>query len=459
MIRPAMVFSCCAFGLGAQVSLTHIGTVDVAVTSNAANPEYIGANPSAVAWNGTDLWVAGFNNAAGTNSTAIVKVSNALTTPAFGATFGVVPATPSSRGYSGLDIEGSRLVSAHDFGTNTPDGISQWDLNGNNNWMKDGRGSSGAAFDPGFVGVVDPGTAWMTFSVGRRLLQDNTTGADLYTTANGMIVNAGSGTLWRDLDFDPLTGDIYLRRSNEIVKCERIAGNTVINNQVLVSAVPAAFVNQQNLEFVQHGGEQLIFWNDRASQNGGQLFESVIRCHRPDGTFLEIDFGTFTAAAGAAAYDFSYDEQSGTLAISDFSGRAVYIFAVSVFSQYGASCPGQGSIAPELSAVGDTRGGGAITYTAASTAPSSVGAFVFGFSRTSMPLTLPPNCLQQVTPILFSAGLYFTGAGAPGSGTGTFSLNVNPGLAGITLRAQSVILEGGSLSSVITTNGVETVLQ
>ena len=122
MLRPLIVVSSCALSLSAQVSLTHLGTVDVAVTSNSANPEYIGSNPSAVAWDGTNLWLAGYNNAPGNNDTAIIRVDNALTAPTFGVPFGVVMATPNSRGYSGLAIDpvAGRLVSAHDFGSVTP---------------------------------------------------------------------------------------------------------------------------------------------------------------------------------------------------------------------------------------------------------------------------------------------------------------------------------------------------
>ena len=42
-------------GLAAQVQLSLAGTVDLSSTSNSANAEYIGNNPSAIAWNGTDL--------------------------------------------------------------------------------------------------------------------------------------------------------------------------------------------------------------------------------------------------------------------------------------------------------------------------------------------------------------------------------------------------------------------
>ncbi|MCA8953436.1 MAG: hypothetical protein KDE27_28240 [Planctomycetes bacterium] len=457
----ALVLPAGAAGLGAQVTLTHLGTVDVAVTSNAANPEYIGSNPSAVAWDGTNVWVAGYNNAPTAQPTAIVRVDNALTAPAFGVPFGAVPATPNGRGYSGLDVDApaGRLAAAHDFGAAAPDGLAQWDLLGNPNWAKNGRGSSGVGFDPGLFGTTGDGTGWTTFGSGRRALQDNVTGADVYTAANGMILNAGSGTLWRDMDFDPFSGDVYLRKDNELVKCERTGPNAVTNNQVLDGGALAPLVNNQNVAFVRQATDQVVFWNDRSSGGAGQPFEFAIQCTRSDGTRLAIDFGGFTAPAGVGAYDFGYDDATGTLAISDFANRAVYVFAVSLFVEYGTGCVGQGNITPVLAAAGDSRAGGTIVYTAGNTAPNSVGGFVFGFQRDNTPLPFPGACPQHVTPVLFSAGLFFTGAGGAGSGSGSLGLAIGAGLTGIPLTCQAVILENASLATVVTTNGIETVLR
>ncbi|MCA8973934.1 MAG: hypothetical protein KDC98_04395 [Planctomycetes bacterium] len=459
MLRTTIVIASCTVALGAQVTLTHLGTVDVSSTSVATNPEYIGVNPSAVAWDGTDLFVAGFNNAASSGTTAIVKVSNALTAPTYGTPFGVYAATPGSRGYSGLDITTGQLAAALDTGASIPEGLTTWDLNGTPMWSKDIRGGSGVAFDPGFFGAVDWGTAWTTFSSGRRSLQDNQTGADIYTPSTGMIINAGTGTLWRDMDFDPFTGDIWLRRSNELVFAERVGGNVLTNNTVLVMPTRADFVNMQNLAVVRQQHERVIFWNDRAMASNGQSFDLVVHCTRTsDAADLVIDYGTFTAATGSGAYDFSYDDASQTLAISDFSNRKVYIFAVTLFHEYGTGCQGAGGITPALTASGFGGSGGALTYDVTGVAPSSIGTFAFGNYQDNTPLPFPGACPQHVTPLVFTAGLFFTAAGNPGSGTGTFTLNLGSGFAGIPITAQAVILESFSLATLRTSNGVETVL-
>ena len=74
--------------LAQDVTLTLQGTVDLNSTSDATAAEYIGSNPSAVAWDGTDAFVAGFNNTGSAVNAGIVKVTDALGTASLGAAFG-----------------------------------------------------------------------------------------------------------------------------------------------------------------------------------------------------------------------------------------------------------------------------------------------------------------------------------------------------------------------------------
>ena len=445
--------------LSAQVSLVHLGTVDVASTSSAANPEYIGSNPSAVAWKGIDVWVAGYNSSGTTGDAAIVKVSNALTNPTYGARFGVQSATPNQRGYSGLDVSGNLVAAAYDQGSVAPGGITGWDLAGNSLWAKDARGSCGVGIDPGFAGI-DAGTGWTSFGSGRRSLQDNATGADIYTSSNGMVIlTPGSGTLWRDMDFGSLLGNVYLRRSNQVHRCERIGGNTCTNQQQISNAITADFVNIQNLAYVRQGVDEIIFWNDRNNTFPGQQFDVVVQAMDPAGGALSIDWGGFTAPGSSGAFDFSYDEASRTLAICDFNNRAVYVFSVAVFQSYGAGCAGQGGFVPTLVGRGDTRPSGSLDYEATNLAPVSIGLFAFGNFTTNVPLPFPNNCPLLIDPLIGTYGVFVTAPGTPGSGTGSFSLPLpSSAVSGVPITTQCIVLENASLSSVVTSNGITVTL-
>jgi hypothetical protein len=460
MLRTSLVLLALAASLSAQVSMTLVGTVDVSSTANGANPHFIGSNPTAVAWNGTDLFVAGYNASGAPGTAAITKVTTPLTTPVFSPAFGIQAATPNIRGYTGLDITSGILVASYDPGSAVNEGITGWDLNGNSLWQRNGRGSSGVAIDPGFGGV-DFGAGWTTFGSGRRALQNQLTGSDLYTSANGAIFNPtpSPGTTWRDMDFDDLTGDVWLRMGNKVVAATRSAGNTFVNQRVVVDATLATTIIAQNLAFVRQFSGEVVFWNERSSTPAGQPFTTSVRCSRAvDGSDIVVDWGTFVAPAGVGAYDFSYDNATGTLAISDFNARQVHIFRVSIFETFGTGCPGQGGITPTLAAGGSAWGPGAINFTLANAAPLSIGLFVFGNTPVSVPLPFGAFCPLHVAPVLLLDGFFITGPGGPGSGSGAVTVPVPLGASGFNLAVQGAMLENGDLNQAVTSNGVFVVL-
>ncbi len=315
----------------AQITLTPLGTVNLDSTSTAANAEFIGSNPSAIAWNGTDLYAAGFNQSGGTENVAIVQVSNALTAPTFGTAFGVQSA-PNLRGYSGLDIDAASVAAAYDNGGNDPNGIAAYDLAGTQLWGKTGRGGSGVGFDPGFPGgsaALGQGVGWATFGSGRRRLQNGTTGADIWDGTNGMVIFTAAGTFFRDMDYDDATGDIWLREGNNVIHGVRSGDNSLSSLSIPFDPADEDFIAVQNLAYVGLPSQEAIFFNDRASTAGGQAFADVVKAIDASGAELTVDWCGFTAPDGVGAYDFSYDAASSTLAICDFTSRDVYVFAVS----------------------------------------------------------------------------------------------------------------------------------
>lgn len=462
LLRTTLVVLCAAATASAQVSMTFLGTLDVAPACTGGSPSYIGNNPTAVAWNGTDLFVAGLNASGQVANSGIVKVSTPLTTPVFGTAFGVL-STPNSRGYTGLDIRGNVLAASWDDGAVSPNGITAWDLNGAPLWARSTRGSSGVAFDPGFFGTAPgSGVGWTTFGSGRRSLQDTVSGADVYDSTNGMVILApapDNGTTWRDMAFDSETGDIWLRMGNKVLSALRVGDNAVANNQVAVQATSALTILSQNLAFVRQPIGKVVFWNDRAVQNSGQNFFDVVRCVRAStGQPVVVDWGTFAPATGNAAYDFSYDAGTGTMAISDLLNRQVHFFRVSLFEEFGSGCIGQGGFAPALRAVGDAWPNGLVDYRVTQAAPLSLGLFVFGDTAVQVPLPFPGGCDLYAAPLAILTGLFVTAPGLDGSGTGSLPVPIAPGLTGLSLVAQAAILENGDLNTLRTTNGVQIIL-
>lgn len=323
--------------VASAITFQEIARFDVSdVTTDVSDASFIGNNPSAVAWNGRQLYVAGFNSSGGAAQTAIIEVTNAqsagLNTAVFGPAFGALE-TPNLRGYSGLDLAAGVLAAAYDDGAADANGIQAYDPVSNSaltGFPLEARGGSGVAIDDAVDGAPTA-VAWATFGSGRVRLNDAANGSVIVDGTNGLVYFAGNGTFIRDLDFDATTGDLYTRVQNDVNVATRNGATTVSGAAVLIDLTDAPFVAGQNLEFMETDlfGGVLIF-NDRPS-TGAAAFADVIKLADPVGQALSPSFLMLDGLAptdGVGYYDFDFDPQTQTLALLDFANRNVHIFGV-----------------------------------------------------------------------------------------------------------------------------------
>jgi hypothetical protein len=334
--------------------------------STATNP--YGTNPASVAWGGGKLYVAGQNGSGSTANTGIVEILNAnatgIVTGSQSAAFGVI-STPSSRGYTGVFLQGGYLGASFDSGANTPTALQGfdatsntflWDLSAsgtNASNVGTSRGMARLGYDPGFNGdpAAGGGFSWINQGSGRRPTNRIDTGIPDYllggtapanpSAALGYIFNNGAAsTAWRAMSFDPATGDFYGITNNQVVKAVRNDANSIVSGTTPVIVAQSTSNNVvTNLafmdailqsEFNPYTGSALIF-NDRASTANGQAWTSVIKITTTDGTTLTPTWNFLDSVnTGNGGYDFSWDQSTQTLAVMDYSNRTVSIFSTAV---------------------------------------------------------------------------------------------------------------------------------
>ncbi len=309
----------------------NVATVDLSTTFNSGTGN--GANPGTMAWDGSSLFVAGFNNTSTTGSVAAVQVSNVLTSPTISSPFGVLTGVIGGRGYVSADTSGGNVVFAMDSGTAATSVISSY---ATSNLAL--NFSKAPTFRPHVVGI-DPiaGTGGVITNVNSLqqgtggMRRDNITSGAADTNISVTSGDAGS-TAWRDLDFAP-NGDVWMRVQNRVSVATR-SGPGGFNAGAVVVGLTA---NNQAGEAIAYlsglsGGDRVIY-NNRAVITGGQAFNTVTLASTTSGAASPLTFldstgaNAFVAANGAAWYDYSWDAASQTLAILDFSNRQVYIFS------------------------------------------------------------------------------------------------------------------------------------
>lgn len=331
----------------AAVTFTAVTKVSLNSTSNAANPEYVGSNPNTVAWDGTNAWIGGYNASGLAADVKIVQVSNVLTTPTLGASFGAIN-VGNGRGLTSLAVQGGNLAASLDTGAASGDSVRLFNAGAGTLTWRIGdaaagndstRRGNGVSFDPGFNGAgTNQGVAYLSIGGGRRHLLNTTTGVYINGQNAGGVINfAPVSTVFRDVAFDTSTGDLYSRESNRVGKAVRTGDNTFATQVALGSFTATGTVDNENIAFIGGnlalGGNKYILANDRPATTSDPI-SSVLKLLTTSGAAETLGLN-FDAVGGAPvlgnrAYDFSYDAGTNTLALVDFQNRDLYIFSITV---------------------------------------------------------------------------------------------------------------------------------
>jgi hypothetical protein len=339
IVTSMMAVAGVAMAVQAQtLNMTQLANIDlIDITGNSASAKYIGTTPTAVAWNGTEAYIAGWNNTGAAQNTGIAKVTGIYAPVSTFSNAFDQRLTPAFRGNLDLARKGDQLYSAAEYGGAVADnGIRQFDISGaptqTSAFLNGGYRASGLDVDSrtGNIASVSVATGLRQF-----VLNDATTVAtQIYgpfaTTGYSTLVGTDANTNWRDVQVDPMTGDVYFRKQNHIWKSVRSGDNA--GTQMATQFITLTVGDQagQNMDFAYGTADgDFIIANSRSSGATGQSFASILKAFNLDGTAASINLIGYTGpATGIGWYDFDYDAATKTLAILDSGNKRLYIFGV-----------------------------------------------------------------------------------------------------------------------------------
>jgi hypothetical protein len=324
-------------GAAAQVSFYRVGSADLSPLCDPLAPaNFVGSAPTAIAFDGTNLYVGGANASATASPVQIVRVNDVLGAPTFTPfpeTIGET--TAAGDGYQGFDLEPAtgRLLATRS-GTRV-EGVLEGaisllafdetgalaSLQGSNSTNGDFGARSGPAWDYGAMGAgydylpfIDPPFGQLGDGVvegpvpgtlvwaNREFLglfeglpteppndySDyilNTNIGSAYFDNAGLlvgIVQTSADTTWRDVDVHPTMGTIVARANNQLIVSARNPDNTAIAVPLAERITPPNGVQSavpgQNCQILTGlAGGDVVIWNDRWSADAGKPFNVVQR--------------------------------------------------------------------------------------------------------------------------------------------------------------------------------------
>lgn len=335
----------------AQVRFTHLKSVDL---SSYFNGQALGSVASDVAFDGSNLYIAGYSNAAQPASVGVLKISNVLSldvnswgyTPLITLTQAAQSRVSSLVYHNGFLYLGTGLGDTSNQAANT--GIRKFDaITGTqvSDWNNTGvvlpsdlNNSSRAdslEIDPGFVNDPNRAPSLGIVAFGRGIVFRRNFGTGL-ALPNMLAVpsrdcQGGSVTTeMRDLAFSP-EGDVYLRLANSIFYAPRTGANTVENNRACRIADFSPDPTNQvsvNLHYLRVGNQSFLVYN-RRDPNNRQGYARV-----------------FIVTGAGANWDFAnpYAVLTGNEPLPNGSTPAEYNFDIFNFTSGVGTDPSKGDV-------------------------------------------------------------------------------------------------------------------
>jgi hypothetical protein len=376
---------------GGQLQFFRVASDDIndLRDTSGTNPLLVGSTIYTVAFDGTDIYVAGFNGAAnpwvqighiidvfagGSNRSGLIDFSSPLT-PAQNVALSSRRVAPGSRGYASMDwFPGQGLLAVYDGGSASLGSLLTYDTETQATPIVSGsstvavRGLGAGAWDPGpdGNGYDTDGDGISDGPVPSFLLQPVDANGPLglvrptLSTALGSAVYAANpgpgeaqgpilefapgttdraglgGTFWRGFDISPSGEFMVAVADADLVIARRDLMNNVMTRIVVESAPGAGgdapFIVDQQCTFVDnYDGQDFIVYNRRLAGGAGQSFAGNARFVTTAGTPLTVELFDeaglpLTLPDGVGLYDFAWHEPSQTFVVLDGSANIVHLF-------------------------------------------------------------------------------------------------------------------------------------
>ncbi len=352
--------------------------------TSGTNPLLSGSLIFSMAFDGTDVYIAGFNNFqdpwvqighvidytdTGPNRSGLIDF-----TDPFNVNTSSRRTPVTFRGYTGMDwAPGAGLIAVYDSGSSGVGSVVTYDTETQQTPILNGvsqadRGLGAVAWDPGpdGNGYDQDGDGVSDGPVASLLLQPVDPRGPIGVTRPDLSTGLGDGiyapdpvapevqgpilefipgttdrgglggTFWRGFDFSPDGQWVVAVADADLVIAERDLFNNV-TNRIVIESSPGApgdapfIIGQQSTFVDNYDGQDFVMLNKRLTTAAGQSFTGNVELYNTAGTQLtyalfDENGDPLAMPDGIGLYDFSWHEPTQTLALLDAGTHIIHFF-------------------------------------------------------------------------------------------------------------------------------------